>query len=625
MAAVRCRKSSVRRAIRPAGIVALAAINGVAVWSCQTSEPGVEPPALQRQTSIEDAAELGIGAKYRLPPLVTLDGDTLDPAQLLKDRGAAVIVMTSTGCPLSRKYGPRLAAIEREYAAPGKNAAFIYVNTVEAETDQLMREQIREYGFRGPYLPDRDRAVASTFGVRTTTEVFVLDRDSRLIYRGAVDDQYGVGTSLPAPRNTYLRDAIDAAIAGDGETLSVKATFAPGCLVDVPRKRTATDLTYFGSAAYILADNCVHCHNAGSAAVAPFSLATYPDILGRVSMIEAVVRDGLMPPSHGRMTSDVGEIVSPRPMSDKDRADLLDWLASDHALGDIAEGPSPRSADGEWAVGGGRPDYLFITPALRLPVDGPLVHKRSVMRLQVARDEWVREIEFRPMKPDTVHHALVWILPRGTPAPADDVIPQGLELLGVYSSAHTIMRFPEGVARRLPEGCSLLVDLYALPMGREMMSSLRMAIALGEAPREEVRSLVIQNTGFTLAPGDSRAVVETSLMLPEDARVLSVFPNMRARGRSIRLAAAAAGSGPSRTILSAPHYDYRWQMRTVFAAPPLLRAGSMLELRGEYDNSDANPNNPDAAAAVSAGPGAAGESLMAVLELLVPVAGPPGN
>lgn len=621
-----CRIPDVSRATRIGGLFAILAFGGFAV-SCQTTEPGADAPSLQRQTSVEDAAELGIGTKFRLETLVTLDGRSLDPEDLFRDRSAVVIVMTSTGCPLSRKYGPRLAAIEREYTAPGKNAAFVYVNTVEAETDQHMRDQIREYGFRGPYLPDRDRAVASAFGVRTTTEVFVLDRERRLIYRGAVDDQYGVGTSLPAPRNDYLRDALDATIAGTAEALAVKATFAPGCLVDVPRKRTATDLTYFGRAAHILADNCVRCHTAGSAAVAPFSLATYPDILGRVSMIEAVVRDGLMPPSHGRMTSDLGEIASPKQMSDRDRADLLEWLASDHALGDFAEGPAIPSADGEWAVGDGRPDYLFITPTLRLPADGPLVHKRAVMKLPVAKDEWVREIEFRPIKPDTVHHALVWILPQGTPAPADDVIPQGLELLGVYSPAQTIVRYPDGVARRLPAGCSLLVDLYALPMGREMMSSLRMAIALGQMPREEIRTLVLQSTSFRLDPGASSAAAEAQLRLEQDARVYSVFPNMRARGQSIRLEAApgTGGGGTIRNILSAPDFDFRWQMRAVFATPQALQAGTVLTLRGVYDNSDANPNNPDPAAAVRAGPGAAEESLMVVLEVLAPVGEKPAN
>jgi len=621
----RCRMSDVRRAIGGIAIAAgILAFAGLAV-SCHSADRAADAPALQRQTSVGDAAALGIGERFALPPLLALDGKTIDPADVFKGRRAVVIVMTSTGCPLSRKYGPRLSAIEREYAGAERGVAFVYVNTVEAETDQHMREQAREYGFRGPYLPDRDRAVAATFGVRTTTEVFVLDGESRLVYRGAVDDQYGVGTSLPAPRNAYLRDALDATLAGGAESLAVKATFAPGCLVDVPRKRTATSLTYFGSAAHILADNCVACHSPGG--VAPFSLATYPDILGRVSMIEAVVRDGLMPPSHGRMESGFGPFASPRQMSDRERADLLAWLASDHAMGSIAEGPRPpRSNSAEWAVGGGFPDLLYMTPTLRLPADGPLVHKRSVMRLQIEKDSWVREIEFRPIKPDTVHHALVWILPRGVQPPADDAMPEGLELLGVYSPAQAIIRYPEGVARRLPEGCSLLVDQYAQPMGREMMSSLRMAIALGETPREEVRSLVVQSADLRIAPGAGREQAAVEMPAGQDMRVLSVFPNMRARGASIQVRAEGKvkGRAEALVLLDAPRFDFRWQSRLVYAEPVTVRAGVRVVVTGTYDNSDANANNPDPGQTVRAGPGAGDESLMAVLEVLVPVAQPGG-
>jgi len=611
--------------------------------SCKTADQPAKSPSLQRQTSVEDAAAVGVGEIFTIPRMVTLDGRTIEPADLFKDRSGVVIAMTSTGCPMSRKYGPRLAAIEQEYLArPAGNAvAFVYVNTVEAETDQHMRAQARVYGFRGPYLPDRDRAVAAALGVRTTTEVFVLDRDSRLVYRGAVDDQYGIGTSLGAPRHTYLRDALDALLAGTAESLQVKATFAPGCLVDVPRRgiaggvaasaigRAASGLTYFERAAHMLADNCVECHTPGG--VAPFSLATYPDIQGRASMIEAVVRDGLMPPSHGRVTSDVSEIASPRQMSDADRADLLAWLASDRAMGDFADGPPPKTATAEWAVGSGKPDLLYITPGLRLPVDGSLMHARSVLRLAHTEDQWVREVEFRPLKLDTVHHAFVWILPRGVGAPADDALPRGLELLGVYSPAQTVLRYQGGIARRLPAGCSLLVDLYAQPMGREMMASLRMAIALGDEPREEVRSLVVQEPGLRIAPGDGAAVGSAELVLAEDARVLAVTPYMRSRGKSLRLTASDVGGAnnakregdsPARRgiVLDAPRYDYRWQFRYEFAEPRLLSAGTTLSLRAVYDNSAANANNPDPAATVRSGPGAADEALMAVLEVVVPVA-----
>ena len=65
-------------------------------------------------------------------------------------------------------------------------------------------------------------------------------------------------------------------------------------------ERPPRALTYYGRIARILADKCVTCHRPGG--VAPFGLHTFESLRGRTSMIEAVVRDGLMPPWHGAST-----------------------------------------------------------------------------------------------------------------------------------------------------------------------------------------------------------------------------------------------------------------------------------------------------------------------------------
>jgi len=108
----------------------------------------------------------------------------------------------------------------------------------------------------------------------------------------------------------------------------------------------------------------------------------------------------------------------------------------------------------------------------------------------------------------------------------------------------------------------------------------------------------------------------------QEMRVLSVFPNMRARGVSMRVLAEGKLKGQTEAVilLDAPRFDYRWQSRLVYAEPLTVHAGLGVVVTGTFDNSDANPNNPDPMQAVRAGAGAADESLMAVMEILVPVA-----
>ena len=61
-------------------------------------------------------------------------------------------------------------------------------------------------------------------------EVFVLDTGHRLRFRGAVDDQYGLGYTKDVATRHYLRHALDALI--EGEPVQTPATSAPGCVID---------------------------------------------------------------------------------------------------------------------------------------------------------------------------------------------------------------------------------------------------------------------------------------------------------------------------------------------------------------------------------------------------------
>jgi peroxiredoxin len=148
------------------------------------------------------ASELGVGrlvADFTIKPVV---GKSF-PLSQAKPKGALVIAFTSTSCPVANRYAPTLAAIEKQVESQG--VKFIFVDPVETDSTADAKQAIQTHGFRGPYVRDASGQVAKALGARTTTEVFVLDAARTLVYRGAVDDQYGLGYSLDAPRHTYLQ------------------------------------------------------------------------------------------------------------------------------------------------------------------------------------------------------------------------------------------------------------------------------------------------------------------------------------------------------------------------------------------------------------------------------------
>ncbi|OWY71840.1 hypothetical protein B7486_09270 [cyanobacterium TDX16] len=575
-----------------------------------------EDVALRRQSAVEDAATLGIGRVVPDLQIEPLKGDATTFSKLLSGRKGLVICMTSTDCPLAVRYSPRLAGIEDEYAKRG--IAFVYVNCVDAESAKGMVDAVREQGFDGPYVADRRHDIQHALFARTTTEVFVLDAARVLVYRGAIDDQFGVGRALDRVRHAYLRDALDAVLKK--QRPGVSASWPPGCVLDPAptTTRPASDFTYYGDIAHILVKNCVGCHRRGG--VAPFSLETLASVKGRFSMIEAVVRDRLMPPGHVLSTN--GKHQSPwvdDPMlNDTDRDALLAWLGSDRPAGNRTESPKIPALSQTWAIG--EPDVLLTTPPLELPEYGPLQGARFVIPTDIEKDEWISAVEFRPIERDSVHHALVWIMSPGDRLPAKSELPVHLELLGLFSPADGMIRYPSEVGRRLPGGSLLVVDMYASPMGRTKGSRLRVAMRFAAAPpRREVRSLIVSDASPRIAPGAS-VDHRVEHPLTSAVSIRAVMPYMRARGRSMEIEAATPEGEVSR-ILGIERYDFRWPIRYERASPLTLAKGTRISVSGHFDNSHSHLSNPDPSGAVQIGPGAGDEALIVAFEIETDTAG----
>jgi hypothetical protein len=120
-----------------------------------------------------------------------------------------------------------------------------------------------------------------------------------------------------------------------------------------------------------------------------------------------------------------------------------------------------------------------------------------------------------------------------------------------------------------------------------------------------------------LAPGEVKtAIAETTL--DADYLLIALYPHMHLRGRSMRLEAIAPG-GAAETLLDVPDYDFEWQHRYVLARPRVLTAGTRLRCTAVYDNSAANPRNPDPMAHVKYGPATTDEMFFGAFELGRPV------
>ena len=128
--------------------------------------------------------------------------------------GVTVVVFTCNHCPYALAWHERLLAVASDYADRGVRTLLINPNDAERyprDSLDAMRRRVAEEGpWPAPYLRDEDQDVARAYGAKTTPDLFVLDAERRVRYRGAPDPDH----ADPAARAQWLRDALDAVLAG---------------------------------------------------------------------------------------------------------------------------------------------------------------------------------------------------------------------------------------------------------------------------------------------------------------------------------------------------------------------------------------------------------------------------
>jgi hypothetical protein len=143
----------------------------------------------------------------------TLDDTEGAPVPLRSDAAVTVVVFTCNHCPYALAWHDRINAVARDYAGAGVRTLQISSNDAERsprDAPAAMAARVRAGEFAGPYLYDATQEVARAWGARVTPDVFVLDGDLRLVYRGAPDGDHR-NESLNAG---WLRAALDAVLAG---------------------------------------------------------------------------------------------------------------------------------------------------------------------------------------------------------------------------------------------------------------------------------------------------------------------------------------------------------------------------------------------------------------------------
>jgi peroxiredoxin len=199
------------------------------------STPSTPPTTPPGQTpSQPPAKEPAVKVGQEAPTFILKDvaGKEHDLAAIVNEGKVVVLEWFNPECEWIAKYhGSRLMA-ETYKKFAGKDVAWFAINsatTGKSADPARTRQAIAEWSITYPVLMDPESKAQKLYGASVTPQIFIIDREGKIGYMGAIDDAKKAGDRAAM---NYLDDALTKLSAG--ETLTSAKTEAKGCQITGP-------------------------------------------------------------------------------------------------------------------------------------------------------------------------------------------------------------------------------------------------------------------------------------------------------------------------------------------------------------------------------------------------------
>jgi tetratricopeptide (TPR) repeat protein len=363
-------------------------------------------------------------------------------------------------------------------------------------------------------------------------------------------------------------------------------------------------VTFNKDLAPIVFRTCAPCHHPGEAG--PFTLLTYGDVKSHARQIADVTQKRIMPPwlpepGEWKFNDDLH-------LTPEEIALFKKWVDAGMPEGAPADlPPAPRFNSG-WHLG--EPDLILHAPSpFEVPASGSDVYWNFIFRPPLKKTRWIKAIEIRPGERRLVHHANL-IVDRSQSARRQEKSPgsgfSGMELQiesetfdpdghFLFWKPGTIPEpVPYDMALRLDPGNDLVLNTHLQPSGKA--EKIQPAIGIyftNESATKFPLLLQLENDRkLDIPAGEKNFVVTDEFELPEAVLLLAIYPHAHYLCRDM-LAQAKFPTGETKTLLHISRWDLNWQAVFTYTTPIDLPAGTRVTMRYSYDNSDANPANPN--------------------------------
>jgi peroxiredoxin len=195
---------------------------------CKKKGPDVAPQPAAPDAGVVNAAkqlDLKIGPDFTLM-------DSTGKKVSLSDYEGSIVVLewTSYECPFTARYYSPGSMVMMDTAArySGSNVVWLAINSSYDATAAKNEEWRQKNKITYPVLDDHLGTVGKMYYASNTPQIVILDKERRVIYYGAMDND-AERTKQPADRINYVDKALGEFLSG--KAVSMPRTPPMGCTV----------------------------------------------------------------------------------------------------------------------------------------------------------------------------------------------------------------------------------------------------------------------------------------------------------------------------------------------------------------------------------------------------------
>jgi thiol-disulfide isomerase/thioredoxin len=184
----------------------------------------VGTPLEEKPVALTQSTMMALGSAAPEFSLPSTEGAVYSLASFA-DAQALVVLFICNHCPYVIHIAPALAKLAEAYQRKG--VAFVAINSNDteaypADSFEHMKLEKSRRGYTFPYLFDETQQVARSYGAACTPDIYVFDRERKLVYRGQFDgtrpnriSSGNYDSSVNPANGSALKAALDLLLAGE--------------------------------------------------------------------------------------------------------------------------------------------------------------------------------------------------------------------------------------------------------------------------------------------------------------------------------------------------------------------------------------------------------------------------